>query len=866
MMPIGRTSAASVPGRLRGLGYLLLIVTLTLWLDACQTPSPEATISSQNPGGVRPTMPLDSQTTITFACSGYEQAQYQQLAEEFHTRNPAIAVQIIPSTATSGNAQDDLRDLAASADSFLLKRPLQPQDIQSGLLRDLQPFVEADAAFAPEDFYPGLLDRFRWQGKLWGLPSPGTPLVLFYDKAAFDEAGLPYPQPGWSFDEFETAARAMTRRQGAGTTRYGLVISPHSLAGPVLVLGRAEGWAEGTRVLSKPILDAPAVVEAAQWFVDLAREPGVMPNPYDLADGATPFVVREVEEGRAAMWDGWPTAYLRAAYGTVHDLGIAPFPEGTLVSDWVGGGVYAMSAGTAHPDEVWQWLRFLTYQAGDVPEVRPPVRRSVAEGSGYWAKLGADLAPVVRYIMERPKVALPPGMVETLDTSLRKTLVGDLDVNDALIQGQKELAEALGMPVAKIAPPPVSTPTQGAVEASITYCPVSYDTRIYEKLSAAFHETHPEIAVSLTGGMDTFEKAARSCDCFNWWLSEEILHPEQRKLILSLQPLAEADPTLPDDFYDGLLEASRREGDLWALPAYVDLIEIRYNKRIFDQAGIAYPQPGWTLDDFYQKVTALASTEAEDKIYGYLSGFSRGEWLDVDFFVEQYGGFGMLSSEEARPRFAPLKPAETLAAMDRYTSLILEHDAIPYSASAYKLSHSDDWSQRRDLIAAGSVAMWTAQMTWASPSGFAIGAAPLPLGQGRFGQYSIVAYMISADTTSPDACWTWIKFLLDQPAAIAEAPARRSLLDNVEFSGGMEEERFNTIQFSLEHLDPVGWRINPALHQAFDAIMGGIPVTAAVEEAVRKDEILQSCLAAVSGLLEEGDITACLEKAGLTSP
>ncbi len=847
-------------GRVVGLAVVLALIVGFSALWQWGPPEKEGSINS--------TAPTGEPVTITFACSDHDQGKYRQLADTFHQEHPSIAVQIAPSTAVFGKSENDLQELASSADSFVLQRSLEPQDIQSGLLRDLQPLAEADAAFDPPDFYPGLLDRFRWQGGLWGLPSPGYPLVIFYDKAAFDEAGLSHPQPpalsgaegGWSFEEFETAARQLTKRQGEETSRFGLVISPRSLAGPILVLGRARDWAEGVSLLPQPILDSPAVVEAARWYVELAREQTVMPNPYELVDGPTPFVVAEVDAGKAATWDGWPAAYTLETYKDTYDLGIAPFPEGTPISDWVGASPYLMSAGTAHPDAVWQWLRFLTYQPGDVQDVRPPVRRSVAEESGYWAALGDDLSPTIRYVMERPKVALPPGMVDSLGAALEGILAEDQDVEEALAQAQRDLAEALEMPVSQAPPPPVPTSSQAETAVtSITFCPADYPFEHYKELAEVFQETHPEISVSVARDQVSLEGFAQDCDCFSYW-SSYFPSAGEMEFALNLQPFVDADSNFPDDFYPGLLDACRWEGELWILPAYIDLPVIRYNKDLFDQMGVAYPQPGWTPDDFYERAVALTSGEGEDQVYGYMVSNRYDDTFDLNFFVGQHGGFAEYDGTDARFGGAPLKAAGTMAALQQYADLTRDATA-PFPPET-------DFFSRLDLVAAQRVAMWKEWQTTDYYPGlsFPVGTAPLPLGQGSM-PYQFVAYMISNQSTHSDACWEWIRFLLDQPvAAITGATARRSFVEAPEFVARVGEKEMASIRFSLEHLDSVPKRSNSWLHDAFQAIMDGTPVEVAVEEALRKDETFHACLDGVSGPLGMEDISACYKEAKSLSP
>ena len=103
------------------------------------------------------------------------------------------------------------------------------QWIRQGAFLDLGDFIEAscpdleerieDVCLDLEDFYPGPLDQFRWQGTLWGLPDTAAPTVLFYNKEMFDAAGLAYPDDDWTYEDMRQAARLLTLdREGRNAT------------------------------------------------------------------------------------------------------------------------------------------------------------------------------------------------------------------------------------------------------------------------------------------------------------------------------------------------------------------------------------------------------------------------------------------------------------------------------------------------------------------------------------------------------------------------------------------------------------------------------------------------------------------------
>jgi ABC-type glycerol-3-phosphate transport system substrate-binding protein len=88
---------------------------------------------------------------------------------------------------------------------------------------------------------------------------------------------------------------------------------------------------------------------------------------------------------------GWPVEWF-VNWGITllprEDYQFSPF--------WVEEG-YAISAGTSHPDQCWQWMNFLTRQIN--PRL-VPTRRSLIESSAYENLVGEEVITVVRQSLE----------------------------------------------------------------------------------------------------------------------------------------------------------------------------------------------------------------------------------------------------------------------------------------------------------------------------------------------------------------------------------------------------------------------------------------------------------------------------------
>jgi ABC-type glycerol-3-phosphate transport system substrate-binding protein len=799
---------------------------------------------------------LASEVVITFACSDWKRQEYERLVELFHQTHPYIEVQLLSRQSILGDERGEnaIRRLAASADTFAYPGGLLPRHTREGLVKDLTPFIEADPTFDASDFYQGLLEQFRWDDGTWALPAKVYLAFIFYDKRAFEEAGLSPPRPGWTFEEFTQAAQRLTRREGDRILRYGFINPSPDIAIP-LVLGRAGTWADPSVAPPLPKLDDLAIVEAVEWYTDLALKYSVMPNPakFDEQELAALII-----GGKAAMWIGHSGQQFLYTHIYPHlELGIAPPPEGKLIVNWKWASGYAMSAGTAHPQESWEWLSFLTHQP--LRESMPP-RPSLFEASK--SEFDEEMWEVYSYILDKPQVTLSPDLpiVDPLLGALDSIFAEEKGVEEALAEAQAQAldmveasAEEAATPIPLIAIP---TPEPRDERITIAFCPNHALLDEYRLLVREFHKQHPEINVELVISEALKPQyLAEECDCFAAHSGFGTQRLPYYQHILNLQPFLDADPDVSlDDFYPPFLEVFRREGDLWGLPLEGGLQLLLYNKDLFDEAGVEYPQPGWRLEDFLEKAVALTSGQGENKVYGYVP---FGDPLVGQFLL--FGELGVtIIDATAQPPRPQLDNPAMVSALRWYTNLTLEYGVMPiFKMEEVMQDFERVLLEQWGLISASRAAMWIG-----SPSTYfervlppRIGNVPLPLGQRKMGmrEHGIRGYVISAKAAYPQACWEWIKFVSDHSAVVTRGlPARRSVAESPEYRSQVGEEVAEALLFTLEHIDPsldAVEKENPWLTvlyywvtEAYDRVLEGADAEKALADAQAKAEDFIACL------------------------
>jgi multiple sugar transport system substrate-binding protein len=782
---------------------ILLILIAAFMLPACgkkkssPTPTPELPVA-------------EGEAAITFAVWDWQMGDYEKLATAFQEANPDVYVklvsinEILELDAFDVEWSDDAwARLAARAD--VINLDATPDVVEQGLVRDLTPFLRSDPNFQADDFYPGALESVQWDGGAWMLPTQISFDLILFDKDAFDAADLPYPQPGWTWDDFLHAARALTQRDGDAVTRWGFVQSSDN---PLpFIEGRAGPVIDETTDPPTPRYDQPEVLEAARWYVDLMMKEEVMPyeEPVEQAGAVVPLGQRLIEQQQAAMWDESSLVWsFRKEQG---HRGVAPYPvdssDAHTTPIWVTG--LSMSAGAQHAAAAWRWMDFIGRQApqqgGPFIEYLP-ARRSVAESSGFWEQADAELAAALRYAIDHSYVTRWRTGYQAGQDALEAVFKGEKTLEEALAAAQTQAeteieqerstqAAATPIPTFVVAAPEKDASTHAGA-TTISFSPgigAMINIQAYRDAARDFESLHPDIHVEVEmpqfmGGAFSMQSLAENYDCFQW--SPEVQDPANQAAILPLKPFLDADPSFSTaDFYPALLDQFTWQGQLWGLPAELQPYLIEYNKDLFDAAGVAYPALDWTLEDFSQTAIALTRGEGDTKQYGFVP--QAFETNDLLLLIEQRGA--QLVDKSADPPALTLNDPATVEALQWYVNLSAEYGVKPvFMADVANVTNATAvFMEYEALTREGRAAMWTSfgavgmilvgmGAEQAQPD---TGVAPLPAGSGgRSGGGTSTGYFISASAEQRQACWQWITFLTSRPDVTQGVPARRSVAES----------------------------------------------------------------------------------------
>ncbi len=156
-----------------------------------------------------------------------------------------------------------------------------------------------------------------------------------------------------------------------------------------------------------------------------------------------------------------------------------------------------------------------------------------------------------------------------------------------------------------------------------------------KKLLAAFEKTHPDISVklepALAQGYNTklltqFATGTAPDVFYVIPQAGTLAQFAEKGMLLPLDKYIDNDPKISrSDYFKATLKILTYKGKLYALPKDANPFLLYYNKKLFDEAGVSYPDKTWTWDDMYE-----ASKKITKDINGRTEIFGGG--LSIGFY------------------------------------------------------------------------------------------------------------------------------------------------------------------------------------------------------------------------------------------
>lgn len=255
--------------------------------------------------------------------------------------------------------------------------------------------------------------------------------------------------------------------------------------------------------------------------------------------------------------------------------------------------------------------------------------------------------------------------------------------------------------------------------------------------------------------------------------------------VLPLNGLVDVDP-----FIDSLVEAYTFDGQVYGIAKDFNSLAVVYNKDLFDEAGVAYPDENDTWETFADKLRAVSALD--DDVYGAC-------------FQPAYDRFGAFALAAGWQPFDAdghtdlLDPA-FVEAVEWYASLVQEGAAVLPADIGQGLTGG---CLATDQVGVAFEGAWVLGFLRDEAPNLQYGATFMPIGPSgqRGNMLYTVAWGVNADSPNRDAAIRVLEALtspeaqqwvLEQGLAI---PSREALADNPFFDTGTPDAEANRVVF-----------------------------------------------------------------------
>ncbi len=286
-------------------------------------------------------------------------------------------------------------------------------------------------------------------------------------------------------------------------------------------------------------------------------------------------------------------------------------------------------------------------------------------------------------------------------------------------------------------------------------------------IAAAYMEKHPEVKIEIqVTPWDQYwtklEAAAQGGvlpDVF-WMHSNQFMKYASAGMLMDLNSLNYDYSPYPA----GITALYNYEGSQLAIPKDYDTIALAYNKEIFDNAGIAYPDDTWDWEKLRE--VAIALTDTEKGIYGFAANNdTQGGYYNL---VYQNGGFIFQDGVSGFD-----KP-ETQEAIQWWINLSKADGVSPGLESFVDMSRDDQFQNGK--LAMNFVGSW---MMSAYTSNELIkdkfDLAVLPKGKQRASIYNGLGYAGAYNTKNPEIVKDFLAFCGSEEANIIQAKHKAAI-------------------------------------------------------------------------------------------
>lgn len=431
----------------------MLILVMGLVLAACggdvaddptTTVAGETTTSGAEVEDTTTTEAAPEATTIryfTFSAAPDNVDVLDEMIAVFEAENPDVTVEVetapfdeyfsvLQTQIAGGDAPDAFETNYESFVSFAA----------NGTLADLGPMMEGDADFDSEAYYQPAFDAFSLDGVQYGLPESYSTVMLFYNKALFDQAEIDYPTDDWTWEDERAAAEAIAALDSDGFA-YFSPIQFHEFYKTAAQNG-CSFLTDGEVTLNEP-----GCVEAAEYMLSYVED-GLQPTAAEMGGVSDGDMFLNGQLGMLTTGIWMFGAFAEAPF----EWDVVVEPGNTQGGSHFFANAVAVSSSSENQEAAYRWIRFFT-SSPDAAKLRVDASwelPTLTDTSLYDSYLAIE-PPANReaVLASLENVVVPPTierqaeMQDAISALLEQAVAGVLTAQEALDQAAEQVAALL---------------------------------------------------------------------------------------------------------------------------------------------------------------------------------------------------------------------------------------------------------------------------------------------------------------------------------------------------------------------------------------------------------------------------------------
>lgn len=248
----------------------------------------------------------------------------------------------------------------------------------------LNQFFATTPGFDIKEYYKPIVEAHSWNGEVYVLPRDIAPEgLIYFNKRAFDEAGIPYPDGSWTWDfqerpelkekDFLWVCHQLTKFDKNGKpTRWAIASGWPELLATTFAMSSGHLQGDNVEHPTKVLVGDPGYIKAYQFASDFMNKLKYMPNSTETSGVMMKTTQQLFSSEKIAMYQNgiWEVPNMRKEIipgkKSFFEWDITLFPaykDGHRA--WpTGGSGYAIYKTTRYPKESWELVRYLAGPVG----------------------------------------------------------------------------------------------------------------------------------------------------------------------------------------------------------------------------------------------------------------------------------------------------------------------------------------------------------------------------------------------------------------------------------------------------------------------------------------------------------------------